>query len=144
MDGFELQPPDVRIGQNTGTSGNIITHAPPSPFWDTNPMPFGNFSGAYLQVHQSIGQYIAWYNTQLYGNGKYDGATGAKIARYNQLAAAMGQPEKLLLGVRSSPTKALSTARRRSRAMLLTRVAIPIWPPPSPSCRRASPSLAAV
>ena len=89
-------------------SGNIITHAPPSPFWDTNPTL--GYNGAYLQVHQSVGQYIAWYNTQFYGNGNYDGTTTNKFNLYNQFAAAMGQPEKLLLGVSIDPTESMMNA----------------------------------
>ena len=92
------------------TSGNIITHAPPSPFWDTNTTPY-NFNGAYLQVHQSVGKYIAWYNTQFYGNAingnLYDGPIESKIALYKQFAAAMGQPEKLLLGVSLDPSESV-------------------------------------
>jgi glycosyl hydrolase family 18 (putative chitinase) len=80
-------------------SGSIITHAPQTPYWDTN----SEYKAAYSQVHSQVGNSIAWYNNQFYNNSRYDGDAATKVASYLMVAGEIG-PTKLLMGVSIDPS----------------------------------------
>jgi nucleoid-associated protein YgaU len=72
---------------------NIITHAPAPGFWD----PDSAWQGAYLNIFQSAGDQIAWFNTQFYNNNPYDLPGKTRVSYYKQFAATTGA-QKFLVG----------------------------------------------
>lgn len=79
-------------------SGSIITHAPQTPYWDTN----SRYNAAYSEVDSQVGSSIAWYNNQFYNNPRYDSDAATKVASYLMVAEVIG-PTKLLMGVSIDP-----------------------------------------
>jgi chitinase len=71
---------------------NIITHAPQTPYWDSN---YNN--GPYAQIWQRVGNSVAWINNQFYNNAAYDNDAATKVLWYQRVAGITG-PEKLLVG----------------------------------------------
>jgi chitinase len=72
---------------------NIITHAPQTPYWDSN----GRYENAYSQIWQQVGNQITWINNQFYNNTAYDHDAALKVLWYRNIAAITGS-ERLLVG----------------------------------------------
>jgi chitinase len=71
---------------------NIITHAPQTPYWDSN-----YYNAPYVQIWQQVGNHIAWINNQFYNNTAYDKTAATKVLWYQRVAAVTGS-QKLLVG----------------------------------------------
>jgi chitinase len=76
---------------------NIITHAPATPFWDSQGGYYAanTQTPAYTQIWQQAGNQIAWFNNQFYNNNVDDAAS--KVAEYQAIAGITG-PQNQLLG----------------------------------------------
>lgn len=84
----------------------IITHAPQSPYFTYNTLTY-NY-GAYLAVHEAVGDIIDFYNVQFYnqGVGNYDNADrlfNTSIDKWvgsslNEMIASGVDASKIVLG----------------------------------------------
>jgi mannan endo-1,4-beta-mannosidase len=77
---------------------NIITHAPQTPYWDSN-----YYNAPYAQIWQQVGNQITWINNQFYNNPDYDKDAATKVLWYQNVAAIIGA-QKLLVGAILDPT----------------------------------------
>jgi chitinase len=82
-----------QLAQALPPGQNIITHAPQTPYWDTN---YNN--APYAQIWQQVGNQITWINNQFYDNSGYDQDAPTKIQWYNTIVGIMGGAQKLLVG----------------------------------------------
>jgi chitinase len=81
------------LAQALPSGHNIITHAPQTPYWDSNYL-----NAPYSQIWQRVGGRIAWINNQFYNNSGYDQDAPTKVQWYKNIAGITG-PQKLLMGV---------------------------------------------
>jgi chitinase len=80
------------LAQALPPGSDIITHAPQTPYWDSN------YNDApYAQVWQQAGSQIAWINNQFYNNPPWDATPDLKVQWYNQIASITGA-QKLMAG----------------------------------------------
>jgi chitinase len=87
-----------QLAQALPPGQNIITHAPQTPYWDTN---WNN--APYAQIWQAVGNQITWINNQFYDNPAYDQYASLQVQWYNTIAGIMGGARQLLLGVILDP-----------------------------------------
>jgi len=76
---------------------NIITHAPQTPYWDSNSEVAAGGIAPYYQIWQNVGNHIDWIHNQFYNNSDYDSTATRKVDKYQAVAGLIG-PQKLLLG----------------------------------------------
>jgi mannan endo-1,4-beta-mannosidase len=80
------------LAQALPSGQNMITHAPQTPYWDSN-----YYNAPYAQIWQQVGNQIAWINNQFYNNSDYDKDAATKVFWYQKVAAITGA-HKLLVG----------------------------------------------
>jgi chitinase len=86
------------LAQALPSGQNIITHAPQTPYWDSN---FHN--SPYTQIWERVSNQITWINNQFYHNPDYDQDAATKVFWYRNIVAITGS-EKLLVGVPLDPS----------------------------------------
>jgi len=80
------------LAQALPSGHDIITHAPQTPYWDSN-----NNNAPYAQIWQQAGNQIAWINNQFYNNPPWDATPDLKVRWYNYIASITGA-QKLMAG----------------------------------------------
>jgi chitinase len=85
------------LAQNLPSGHNIITHAPQTPYWDSNSEYAAGGIAPYWQIWQNVGNQIDWINNQFYNSSDYDSYAALKVEKYQAVAGLIG-PQKLLLG----------------------------------------------
>src|SRR5271165_5435216 len=80
------------LAQALPSGQNIITHAPQTPYWDSN-----YYNAPYAQIWQQVGNQITWINNQFYDNPDYDKDAATKVFWYQNVAAIIGA-QNLLVG----------------------------------------------
>jgi chitinase len=80
------------LAQALPSGQNIITHAPQTPYWDSN-----YYNAPYAQIWQQVGNQITWINNQFYDNPDYDKDAATKVLWYQNVAAITGA-QNLLVG----------------------------------------------
>jgi chitinase len=85
------------LADNLPSGQNIITHAPQTPYWDSNSEFAAGGIAPYYQIWQNVGNQIDWVNNQFYNNSDYDSYAALKVDKYQAVAGLIG-PQKLLLG----------------------------------------------
>jgi chitinase len=86
------------LAQNLPSGRNIITHAPQTPYWDSNSEYAAGGIAPYYQIWQNVGNQIDWINNQFYNNSGYDKYATRKVEKYQAIVGLIGGPQKLLLG----------------------------------------------
>ena len=89
----------TQLAQQLPSENNIITHAPQTPYWDSNSEYAAGGIAPYYQIWQNVGNQIDWINNQFYSNSHYDSTAALKIEKYQAIVGLIGGgPQKLLLG----------------------------------------------
>jgi chitinase len=86
------------LAGNLPSGQNIITHAPQTPYWDSNSEFAAGGIAPYYQIWQNVGNQIDWINNQFYNNSDYDSFAARKVEYYQAIVGLIGGPQKLLLG----------------------------------------------
>jgi chitinase len=86
------------LAQALPSGQDIITHAPQTPYWDSN-----YHNAPYAQIWQRVSNQITWINNQFYHNSDYDKDAATKVSSYQRVITITGS-EKLLVGVPLDPS----------------------------------------
>jgi chitinase len=86
------------LAQALPSGQNIITHAPQTPYWDSD-----YYNAPYAQIWQRVSNRITWINNQFYHNSDYDKDAATKVSWYQKVVVITGS-EKLLVGVPLNPS----------------------------------------